>query len=61
MARGKKHYLKENERTRQHLKRVKQKYGNRTNKILKEKVSKDPESLYLQHSLNFANLYEKNI
>ena len=51
--------IKKNERTRQHLKRVNQKYGNRTKKNLKENVSKDFESLYLQDAYNFANSYEK--
>ena len=59
MAHGKKVYTKENERTRQYVNQLKQKYGNRTIKILKEKVSKDPELLYLEAAFDFANSYQK--
>ena len=53
----KKVYTKENERTRQYVYQVKQKYGNRTAKILKEKVAKDPELLYLEAAFDFVNSY----
>ena len=52
-------YTKENERTRQYVYQVKQKYGNRTAKILKEKVAKDPELLYLEAAFDFVNSYQK--